>query len=93
MDRNEYPTSNIYEWAAIKLAGGPEPNLETCMTMGKMTVMVYKKDELPEMSKVKELMPSNELIALYNKYKHDVAFKLVDKKEKDNGERTTDETV
>ncbi|MDD2869685.1 hypothetical protein [Neomegalonema sp.] len=89
----KYCTKDIYEWAAIKLAGGPSPNLETCVVVGQMVVMIYDFKDLPPRDKIVELMPKKEVVALYNKYKHDFAFKEIDKlKEENNGKDARNET-
>ena len=72
---DKHYTSNVYEWAAIALLGGPEPTDEMCIVMDGKTIIEYDTDKLPAMEEIKKIMPSNELIALYNKYKHDIAFK------------------
>jgi len=79
MSENPHYSSNVYEWAAIKLLGGPEPSDERIMVVDGKTIIEYNADELPPMADIKAMMPSNELIALYNKYKHDIAFKKADK--------------
>jgi len=78
MGDNIYRSSNVYEWAAIFMAGGPSPDNCNNHVMGKMTVIEYEKDQLPERSEVEKFLPSPEYIATYNKFKHDVAFKKAD---------------
>ena len=82
MSDNPHFSSNVYEWAAIKLLGGPEPSEERIMVVDGKTIIEYNADELPPLADIKAMMPSNELIALYNKYKHDIAFKKSDDQKK-----------
>jgi len=85
METKKYHTDTIWEWVGIKLAGGPEP-VET-ITANKKTIVSYDYDEVKDfLPLAREHMPSTEALALYNHYKHNIAFKKIDeKKEINNG--------
>ena len=81
---NIYPSSDVWEWVGIKLEGGPSPHECDQYVVGKMTVIMYPRDELPPKKEIEKHVPSKEALSLYNTYKHDVAFKKVDAAKEQN---------